>query len=137
VDYLKWVDARQAEFSEEAFLAAQMEKWKKAEENYQKAIADDKAKGVDKKRKRPRKPDGSIRTWSVPGRSPGDAAACYNGMFGVFKGLNIKGVAFHQGFNNAMLNTSCNPKFYRLLMKLMAGGFQGPAATGCRDRPVR
>jgi hypothetical protein len=70
------------------------------------------------------KPDGSIRTWSVPGRSPSDAAACYNGMFGVFKGLNIKGVAFHQGFNNAMMNTSCKPKFYRILMKLMVEGWR-------------
>jgi sialate O-acetylesterase len=123
-EYLKWVDGRRAEFSEEEFLAAQMEKWEKAEENYQKAIADDKAKGVNKKRKRPNKPDGSIRTWSVPGRSPSDAAACYNGMFGVFKGLNIKGVAFHQGFNNAMLNTSCKPKLYRTLMKLMVEGWR-------------
>jgi sialate O-acetylesterase len=122
--YLKWVDQRRSEFSEEAFLAAEMEKWEKAEEGYQKAIADDKAKGVDKKRKRPNKPDGSIRTWSVPGRSPSDAASCYNGMFGVFKGLNIKGVAFHQGFNNAMMNTSCKPRFYRTLMKLMVEGWR-------------
>ncbi|MEN8678896.1 MAG: hypothetical protein ABF391_02495, partial [Akkermansiaceae bacterium] len=46
------------------------------------------------------------------------------GMFGVFKGLNIKGVAFHQGFNNAMMNTSCKPKFYRTLMKLMVDGWR-------------
>jgi sialate O-acetylesterase len=123
-DYLAWVDKRRSEFSEEAFLKTEMEKWRTAEANYQKAIADDKAKGVDKKRRRPQKPDGSIRTWSVPGRSPSDAAACYNGMFGVFKGLNIKGVAFHQGFNNAMMNTSCNPEFYRILMKLMVEGLR-------------
>ena len=123
-EYLKWVDARRAAFSEETFLEAEMEKWRKKEADYQKAIADDKAKGVDKKRKPPQKPDGSIRTWSVPGRSPSDAAACFNGMFGVFKGLNIKGVAFHQGFNNAMMNTSCNPEFYRILMKLMVEGLR-------------
>lgn len=123
-EYLAWVDKRRSEFSEEEFLAAQMEKWRVAEENYQKAIAEDKKKGVEKNRRRPGKPDGSIRTWSVPGRSPSDAASCYNGMFGVFKGLNIKGVAFHQGFNNAMLNTSCKPKFYRILMKLMVEGWR-------------
>lgn len=123
-EYLKWVDQRRSEFSEKAFLDAEMEKWKLAEASYQKAIAEDKAKGVDKKRRRPGKPDGSIRTWSVPGRSPSDAAACYNGMFGVFKGLNIKGVAFHQGFNNAMMNTSCKPAFYRILMKLMVQGWR-------------
>ncbi|MDA7882279.1 hypothetical protein N9A94_08230, partial [Akkermansiaceae bacterium] len=123
-DYLKWVDGRRAEFSFEDFHKAQMEKWKSAEERYQKQIAADKEKGETKKRRRPNKPDGSIRTWSVPGRSPSDAAACYNGMFGVFKGLNIKGVAFHQGFNNAMMNTSCKPKFYRTLMKLMVEGWR-------------
>ncbi|MCG8584156.1 MAG: hypothetical protein MI757_05535, partial [Pirellulales bacterium] len=123
-EYLKWVDARRAECSEEEFLKAQMEKWKVAEANYQKAIAEDKKKGVTRKRRRPRKPDGSIRTWSVPGRSPSDAASCYNGMFGVFKGLNIKGVAFHQGFNNAMKNASCKPRFYRKLMKLMVEGWR-------------
>ena len=122
--YLKWVDKRHAEFSEEAFLKAQMDKWKEAEANYQKAIESDRKKGVKRNRRRPRKPDGSIRTWSVPGRSPSDAASCYNGMFGVFKGLNIKGVAFHQGFNNAMMNTSCKPAFYRLLMKLMIEGWR-------------
>lgn len=45
-------------------------------------------------------------------------------MFGVFKGLNIKGAAFHQGYNNAMMNTSCNPEFYRILMKLMVEGLR-------------
>ena len=107
---------RNREFSEAAFLQEQLAKWEIAEAKYQKAIAEDKKKGVTRKRRRPGKPDGSIRTWSVPGRSPSDAASCYNGMFGVFKGLNIKGVAFHQGFNNAMMNTSCKPKFYRTLI---------------------
>jgi hypothetical protein len=118
------VDKRRSEFSEEAFLKAQMDKWRIAEANYQKAIEEDKKKGVTRKRRRPRKPDGTIRTWSVPGRSPSDAASCYNGMFGAFKGLHIKGVAFHQGFNNAMMNTSCKPKFYRILMKLMVEGWR-------------
>jgi sialate O-acetylesterase len=122
--YLKWVDQRRSEFSEKAFLKLQIDKWKIAEAKYQAAIEKDKKKGVSRRRRRPRKPDGSIRTWSVPGRSPSDAAACYNGMFGVFKGLNIKGVAFHQGFNNAMMNTSCKPKFYRILMKLMIEGWR-------------
>jgi sialate O-acetylesterase len=132
-EYLKWVDGRRAEFSFEDFHQAQRDKWKSSEEKYQKEIAADKEKGVSKKRRRPKKPDGSIRTWSVPGRSPSDAAACYNGMFGVFKGLNIKGVAFHQGFNNAMMNTSCKPKFYRTLMKLMVDGWRDDFGS---DLPV-
>ncbi|MFT5904557.1 MAG: sialate O-acetylesterase [Cryomorphaceae bacterium] len=124
-EYLKWVDGRRADFSFEDFHQAQMEKWELGEEKYHKNIAADKKKGVTRKHRRRPKPDGvSIRTWSVPGRSPSDAAACYNGMFGVFKGLNIKGVAFHQGFNNAMMNTSCKPKFYRTLMKLMIDGWR-------------
>lgn len=122
--YLAWVDQRNREFDKAAFLKAQMERWKKAEARYQKAIEADRKRGVKRRRRRPRKPDGSIRTWSVPGRSPSDAASCYNGMFGVFKGLAIKGVLFHQGFNNAMMNTSCKPKFYRLLMKLMVEGWR-------------
>ena len=123
-EYLKWVDKRNSEFSEEAFLKAQMDKWEAQEDKYQKQLAENKKKGVNKKLRRPRKPSGSIRTWSVPGRSPSDAASCYNGMFGVFKGLNIKGVAFHQGFNNSMMNTSCKPKFYRTLMTLMIDGWR-------------
>ena len=122
--YLAWVDARRAAFSEEAFLKEEMTRYKKALADYERQLAQDKAKGVDGKRRAPKKPTGEIRTWSVPGRSPSDAAACYNGMFGVFKGLNIKGVAFHQGFNNSMMNTSCKPVFYRLLMKLMIDGWR-------------
>ncbi len=122
--YLKWVDERRAAFSEEEFLAEQLRKYEEALKQYEKQVADDKEKGRKVNRRKPSKPDGSIRTWSVPGRSPSVAAACYNGMFGVFKGLNIKGVAFHQGFNNSMMNTSCNPKFYRLLLKLMVEGWR-------------
>lgn len=123
-EYLKWVDQRHAEFSEEAFLQAQMDRWQQAHDKWKAQVAKDLEKGVKANRREPRKPDGSIRTWSVPGRSPSDAASCYNGMFGVFKGLHIKGVAFHQGFNNAMMNTSCKPKFYRTLMKLMVEGWR-------------
>ena len=122
--YLKWVDERHEAFSEEDFLREQMEKYEAKLASHEAAIALDKKKGVTRNRRAPRKPDGSIRTWSVPGRSPSDAASCYNGMFGVFKGLNIKGVAFHQGFNNAMMNTSCKPRFYRTLMKLMVEGWR-------------
>lgn len=123
-EYLAWVDQRHAEFSEEEFLQNQMDRWQVSHDKWKAQIEADKAKGLTKNRREPQKPDGSIRTWSVPGRSPSDAASCYNGMFGVFKGLNIKGVAFHQGFNNAMMNTSCKPKFYRTLMKLMVEGWR-------------
>jgi len=131
--YLKWVDARRDAFSFEEYRKSEMEKWQNKEANYQKQLASDKEKGVSKRRRRPRKPGKTIRTWSVPGRSPSDAAGCYNGMFGVFKGLNIKGVAFHQGFNNAMMNTSCKPQFYRTLMKLMVEGWREDFGT---DLPV-
>jgi len=122
--YLAWVDERRAAFNEEEFLTEQMRKYEQSLAQYEKQVAEDKAKGRTANRRKPNKPEGSIRTWSVPGRSPSDAAACYNGMFGVFKGLNIKGVVFHQGFNNAMMNTSCKPNFYRLLMKLMVQGWR-------------
>lgn len=73
----------------------------------------------------PKKPEGSenLTSWNIPGKSPSDAASIYNGMFGVFKGLNIKGVLFHQGYNNA-IGSNCRPKLYRVLTKLMVEGIR-------------
>lgn len=73
----------------------------------------------------PKKPTNAdnLRSWDIPGKSPSDMASCYNGMFGVFKGYNIKGVLFHQGFNNA-LSGNCRPKRYRVLMRLMVQGWR-------------
>ena len=116
-EYLAWVEKRQAEFDWDTAL-------QKAVANWEKAVADQRKKGVAEDKLPPKPTRENLRSWSVPGRSPSDAASCYNGMFGVFKGLNIKGVAFHQGFNNAMMNTSCKPKFYRVLMKLMVDGWR-------------
>ena len=116
-EYLKWVEKRQAEFDWDAALQKPVEKWEKT-------VANQRKKGVAEDMLPPKPTRKNLRSWSVPGRSPSDAASCYNGMFGVFKGLNIKGVAFHQGFNNAMMNTSCKPKFYRILMKLMVDGWR-------------
>jgi sialate O-acetylesterase len=117
VEYLKWVEKRQAEFDWEAALKKPLARWAKT-------VADQRKKGVAEDKLPPKPTRKGLRSWNVPGRSPSDAASCYNGMFGVFKGLNIKGVAFHQGYNNAMMNTSCKPKFYRLLMKLMVEGWR-------------
>ena len=116
-EYLAWVEKRQAEFDWDAAL-------QKPVANWEKTVADQRKKGVAEDKLPPKPTRENLRSWSVPGRSPSDAASCYNGMFGVFKGLNIKGVAFHQGFNNAMMNTSCKPKFYRVLMKLMVDGWR-------------
>lgn len=116
-EYLAWVEKRQAEFDWDAALQKPVAKWEKT-------VADQRKKGVAEDKLPPKPTRENLRSWSVPGRSPSDAASCYNGMFGVFKGLNIKGVAFHQGFNNAMMNTSCKPKFYRVLMKLMVDGWR-------------
>ncbi|MBT3198406.1 MAG: hypothetical protein HN350_00660, partial [Phycisphaerales bacterium] len=116
-EYLKWVEKRQAEFDWDAALKKPLERWTKT-------VADQRKKGVAEDKLPPKPTREGLRSWNVPGRSPSDAASCYNGMFGVFKGLNIKGVAFHQGFNNAMMNTSCKPKFYRTLMKLMVDGWR-------------
>ena len=115
--YLAWVEKRQAEFDWDAAMKPLIEKWEKD-------VAQQREKGVSEDKLPPKPTRRDLRSWNVPGRSPSDAASCYNGMFGVFKGLNIKGVAFHQGFNNAMMNTSCKPKFYRILMKLMVAGWR-------------
>lgn len=73
----------------------------------------------------PMKPDGheNLSSWDIPGKSPSDRTSLYNGMFGVFKGLNIKGVLFHQGYDNA-IGGSCRPKLYRVLTKLMLEGIR-------------
>jgi len=82
-----------------------------------------KAKKVPEE-KWPKRPDPKkLRSWNVPGKSPSDMASCYNGMFGVFKGYNIKGVLFHQGYNNA-ISGNCRPNRYRILMKLMVEGWR-------------
>jgi len=111
--YLELVEKRMAEFDPAKFV----------EQSWQKDLAKARAKGVTED-KLPKKPTvDSLRSWNVPGRSPGDAAACYNGMFGAFKGFNIKGVLFHQGYNNAIGEWS-RPKLYRILMKLMVEGWR-------------
>ena len=115
-EYLKWVEKRQAEFDWDAALKQLTEAWEKS-------VAEERAKGVAEDKLPPRPTRESIRSWSVPGRSPSDAAACYNGMFGAFKGLGIKGVLFHQGYNNAM-SSVCRPKCYRVLMRLMVEGWR-------------
>ncbi len=73
----------------------------------------------------PKKPEGheNLVSWNIPGMSPSDAGACYNGMFGVFMGIKLKGVIFHQGFNNA-LSSNCRPERYRKLMRLMVEGWR-------------
>ncbi len=84
----------------------------------------------------PKKPvnGDNLTSWNVPGHSPSDMGSIHNGMFGVFKGYNIKGVLFHQGFNNT-LGSNCRPKLYRVLMKLMVEGwredFNDPALPVC------
>ena len=116
-EYLAWVEKRQTEFDWDAALQKAVAKWEKT-------VSGQRKKGVAEDKLPPKPTRENLRSWNVPGRSPSDAASCYNGMFGVFKGLNIKGVAFHQGFNNAMMNTSCKPKLYRILMKLMVDGWR-------------
>jgi len=92
-------------------------------EKWEQEVAKQREKGVSEDQMPPKPTRNNLRSWNEPGRSPSDAASCYNGMFGVFQGLNIKGVLFHQGYNNAM-GTSCRPKRYRVLMKLMVEGWR-------------
>lgn len=114
--YADWVEQRRAEFDWDEAMKPLIEKWETA-------VAQQREMGVSDD-KLPSKPTcKDLRSWNVPGRSPSDAGACYNGMFGVFKGLNIKGVLFHQGFNNAMA-TVCRPKRYRVMMRLMVEGWR-------------
>lgn len=114
--YVEWVGQRAAAFDRDAWLAQQVEKWEeKVERERKKGTAENKL---------PKKPTlANLRSWNIPGMSPSDAGSCYNGMFGVFIGLNIKGVLFHQGYNNA-IGSACRPKRYRALMRLMVEGWR-------------
>ncbi len=114
--YLDWVEKRRAEFDWDAAVKPLIEKWEKD-------VAEKRKKAVPENKMPPKPTRKNLRSWNVPGRSPSDAASCYNGMFGAFIGLNIKGVLFHQGYNNAM-STSCRPKRYQVLMKLMVEGWR-------------
>jgi sialate O-acetylesterase len=110
------LDRRVAAFDEDAAVKRLVDKWEKD-------AAARRARGTAEDKLPPKPTRANLTSWNVPGRSPSDAGACYNGMFGVFKGLNIKGVLFHQGYNNAM-GTSSRPKRYRVLMKLMVEGWR-------------
>jgi sialate O-acetylesterase len=112
--YAESVAKRRAEFDPRARA---LEKWQRQVER-----AKSKGKPEAEWPKRPVDAENLV-SWDIPGKSPSDAASCYNGMFGVFKGLNFKGVLFHQGYNNAM-RSNCRPKRYRVLMKLMAEGWR-------------
>ena len=114
--YYQSVLARQAEFSLEAEVARQVERWEQK-------VARDRANGVAEDRLDPRPTAEAVRSWNIPGKSPSDAASCYNGMFGAFIGYNIKGVLFHQGYNNAISN-ACRPVRYRVLMRLAIQGWR-------------
>jgi sialate O-acetylesterase len=80
----------------------------------------------------PKKPvnGDNLTSWNIPGKSASDLGSVHHGMFGVFKGYHIKGVLFHQGFNNALFSNA-RPTFYRVLVKLMVEGvredFKDPA----------
>ena len=114
--YVEWVEKRRAEFDWDAAVGKLVEKWEKR-------VAKKREQGTPEDKLPPKPTRANLRSWSIPGTSPSDAASCYNGMFGVFKGLNIKGVLFHQGYNNAM-SQNCRPKRYRILTKLMVEGWR-------------
>jgi sialate O-acetylesterase len=112
--YAEHVKERVAAFDREA---TSLQVW-----NNQLARA--KSKGLPET-KWPKKPvnGDNLTSWNVPGQSASDMGSIHNGMFGVFKGFNIKGVLFHQGFNN-VLSGNCRPQRYRVLMKLMVEGWR-------------
>lgn len=114
--YAESVETRRKEFDWDEAV-------KKLEQSWEKDVAKARQKGT-LENKLPPKPvlaRENLRSWNVPGKSPSDAASCYNGMFGVFKGLNIKGVLFHQGYNNRF---DCRPERYRIMMKQMIEGWR-------------
>ena len=114
--YAEWVEKRRKEFDWDAAVSNLSVQWER-----QVARARQKGANDDQLPPKPVLARESLTSWTIPGKSPSDAGACYNGMFGAFKGLNIKGVLFHQGYNNRF---DCRPKRYRVLMKLMIDGWR-------------
>ena len=114
--YVEWVDARAESFEPDQWLADRIAGWEKK-------VAKQRQDGVPENRLAKKPAMADLRSVHIPGKSPSDAGSCYNGMFGVFIGLNIKGVLFHQGYNNAM-STTCLPRRYRILMRLMVEGWR-------------
>ncbi len=112
--YAEYMKQKIAEFDREA---ASLKVWDNQ-------LARAKSKGTPEK-DWPKKPvnGDNLTSWNIPGMSASDMGSIHNGMFGVFKGYNIKGVLFHQGFNNT-LSGNCRPKRYRALMKLMVEGWR-------------
>lgn len=112
--YADYMKQKMAEFDKEA---TSLEVW-----NNQLARA--KSKKLPESKWPPKPVNGdNLTSWNIPGMSASDMGSVHHGMFGVFKGYNIKGVLFHQGFNNT-LETNCRPKRYRTLMKLMVEGWR-------------
>jgi sialate O-acetylesterase len=108
--YADHVRKRMAEFDPEA-VADQI--W-----------SNQKGRAKSKGQPEPPRPDPkALTSWNVPGKSPSDMGSVHNGYFGVFKGYHIKGVLFHQGYNNA-IGDNCRPKRYRILTKLMVEGWR-------------
>jgi len=112
--YADGVRKKMAEFDQEA---ASLNIW-----SNQLARAKSKKLPEDKWPKKPVNGD-NLTSWNIPGKSASDMGSVHHGMFGIFKGYNIKGVLFHQGFNNALFSNS-RPNFYRILMKLMIQGWR-------------
>ncbi len=103
-DYIR---QRMAEFDQEAEI----------EKTWEQLKAKAKKKGEPEP---PRPGPGDLRSWNVPGKSPGHMGSVHNGFFGVFKGYNFKGVLFHQGYNNLM----SSDLLYRVLTRLMIEGWR-------------
>ena len=116
-DAKRYADFIRKQMSEFNLEEASLKKW-----NNQLARA--KAKGLPEK-DWPKKPvnGDNLSSWDIPGKNAGHMGSVHHGMFGVFKGYNIKGVLFHQGYNNALFS-ACRPNFYRVLMKLMVEGWR-------------
>lgn len=114
--YAESVETRRKEFDWDAAVNKLRVQWEKEVD-----LARKKGVAENKLPPKPKLDRDSLRSWTVPGKSPSDAASCYNGMFGAFKGNNIKGVLFHQGYNNRF---DCRPERYRILMKQMIQGWR-------------
>lgn len=101
-------DQRVAEYDPESDLAEQLKNWERQ------------AKQQRKNGKEPRPKPTEARPG--PGQDMNRPANCYNGMLSPLEGLCVKGVIWHQGYNNALADA--RPNLYNQMFQSMIGDWR-------------
>jgi len=102
-EMLEYWDKRIKEYDPEENLKMRIRNWERRTESR-------KERGLEPGPK-PTEPEPS------PAYDHNRPGACYNGMLSVFKGLTVKGIIFHHGYNNALSDS--RPELYAVNFNLL------------------